>query len=96
VIRVKDNSVTFKVLNPDDYHEITGQSETFKRHEPDADMLEGFDRGKAGQWMRGDRVITPDGEGSITGFAVDKGKVRPFARVFGRLYHVSILKRVHG
>jgi hypothetical protein len=79
---------TLNKLNPDDFHEICGLSETVRNIVPDAPY---FDC----PFRVGAVVITPEGRGELTGFAIDSetNEVSPYARVGGRLYHVKVLQR---
>ncbi len=79
---------TLNKLRHDDFHEVCGLTENYKTIVADAAH---FDC----PFKAGDFVLTPTGRGTLTGFAIDTDTMKPspFARVNGRLYHVSTLQR---
>lgn len=85
-----DRDLQLKHLNPDHYHEIFGEQVSVRRSEPDLTDTDYW----IGGFLVGMPVFTSDYSGFIEGFAVEDGKPTAFARVNGRLYHVSVLKHV--
>lgn len=96
--QTSENGFTLKHLKHDDYHEMFDERVSVKRREEDhigrCAPVFSLDSCGIPDWMSGQPAQLPDGSvGIISGFAVENGQPQPFARVNGRLYHLSVLRR---